>query len=86
MSRDSRRQSYVEEAIRAAAARYRPDRYEGKVVDVQGSDDRFRDPRPFWCDLVKAELETHIVPGRGASIFREPNVATLAEHLRCYLA
>ena len=79
------RDFHVEEVHRAATAKYRPGSYQGKVVYFQGSDDSFRDPRPFWCDLLGGQLETQLVPGRGITIFDERNSQQLADRLKSYL-
>jgi amino acid adenylation domain-containing protein len=79
------RDFHIEEVHRAATAKYRPSSYKGKVVYFQGSDDSFRDPRPFWCDLLGGQLETQLVPGRGITIFDEPNSQELADRLKSYL-
>jgi aspartate racemase len=79
------RDFHIEELHRAATAKYRPSAYEGKIVYFQGSDDSFRDPRPFWCDLLGGQLETQLVPGRGITIFDERNSQQLADRLKPYL-
>jgi amino acid adenylation domain-containing protein len=43
------------------------------------------DPQMGWGDLAQGKLEIHPVPGDHDSIFREPNVRTLAEELRACL-
>ena len=79
------RNFYVEENNRQAASQFMPRNYRGRVVYFQGCDDSFRDPRPFWEELVGGQLKTHVVPGRGVTIFEEPNVRQLADRLKIYL-
>jgi hypothetical protein len=79
------RELRIEEANRAAAARYMPRAYHGKLTYFQGYDDQFRDPKPFWTKLVGAEVEVHLAPGSGVRIFQEPRVTTLARRLKALL-
>ncbi|MCP5116990.1 MAG: hypothetical protein GY953_39710, partial [bacterium] len=60
---------HVEEANRRATRQYRPHEYHGTLVYLQGSDEAFRDPAPFWGDLVEG-LEVHRVPGSDVAIFQ----------------
>jgi amino acid adenylation domain-containing protein len=75
----------VEQVIRGAADAYSPPPYSGKVIYFQPYEDRFRDAKPFWCDLVGADLEIRTVPGNGETIFHEPNVQELTHSLKTYL-
>ncbi|MCW5978614.1 MAG: amino acid adenylation domain-containing protein [Bryobacteraceae bacterium] len=76
------RSRQIEEVIRHAVARYEPGSYTGSVVYFQGKGDYFRDPGPFWRDLVGGRLEIETIHGRAFGIFREPYVQELAARLK----
>ena len=81
---DSLRALQVEKANRRATRNYQPRPYRGKLLYIQGSDEVFRNPRPFWGGLVDS-IEVEQVPGKAMTIFREPNAAILAKRLQAHL-
>jgi thioesterase domain-containing protein/acyl carrier protein len=80
---------HLEEVHWAAAQRYRPGPYAGKVLllRAQGRRDHIDgDPSLGWSEWVTGPLEVAEVPGNHISLLQEPNVRRLAEVLRHHLA
>lgn len=74
--------------LHAAAQRYRPRRYTGRVLRIRSSEE----PRGFgldrrhgWGRLVGDGLRLASVPGDHLTIFMEPSIATLTRHVRAVL-
>ncbi len=73
--------------VHPAFHRYEPQPYPGKIVLLQSSDwpaGEYFDFKLGWVDRV-GEMEFHRIPGDHPSMFTEPNVNLVAEHLRGYL-
>ena len=64
---------------------YVPHKYDGTLLYFQGSGDGSKPPELFWSELV-ARIETHVVPGQGVEILREPGVQSLAQQLEQRIA
>lgn len=73
----------IENRIRSANRRYRPQKYPGKITLFRASNQPLGiipDPTLGW-EGIPAELEIHEVPGHHGSIVAEPYVGTLAKSL-----
>jgi hypothetical protein len=70
--------------VRASRA-YTPGIFRGKLVYFQGSQDAWRDFRPFWGQVVDGPIDCVVVPGTQAGVLREPNVRVLARELQARL-
>jgi thioesterase domain-containing protein/acyl carrier protein len=68
-----------------ASKAYVPRIHKGTLTYFQATADAYRDPRPFWSELVTGGVEVHVVPGKYLNVFTEPNVRALAEILRACL-
>ncbi len=83
--------SEVEAVHKRALGRYAVQFYPGKVTllraaDVPESVGTRRNPTLGWETLAGGGLEIHDMPGGHTSMFKEPNVRTLAETLKAILA
>jgi thioesterase domain-containing protein len=80
-------ESAVSRALRRALLRYRPQRWDGPAVLVQGSERRpgsARQVAECWSRLV-GHLEIERVSGHHADLFEEPAVSELAARLKRWL-
>jgi len=80
----------VQEDHRRVLQRYKVQPYPGKVtlmraLDFKPSVSTRRDPTLGWEKLAGGGLEIHDVPGSHTSLYKEPNVGTLAETLNAIL-
>jgi hypothetical protein len=74
----------VREAHLKAIHSYRPQPYDGKVVQLMCSDESHRsyeDRRLAWSSLLSAGLEIRVVPGNHLTMVEEPHVRMLAHEL-----
>jgi len=79
------RRLHVMEANYRANRAYVPKTWGGALTYFQAAGTIRRDPRVFWGEVATRAVEVHLVPGKGEDIFREPNVAVLAQRLRSCL-
>jgi thioesterase domain-containing protein len=77
----------IDNALLFALGSYQPPPYPGRVVFFR-SVDRIVPGQPVdwgWGRLARDGIETHVVPGDHISMFEEPNVATIVQHLAPHL-
>ena len=79
------RNLHVAEADYRANRAYVAQAWSGALTYFQAGGAVHRDPSVFWGEVATRGVEVHLVPGEGENIFREPNVAVLAQHLRSCL-
>ena len=75
------------DALQAAATRYRPRPYPGRMAFFGAAsrpEGAAWDFSQGWRDVAGNRFEAHEIPGDHRSIFFEPNVASLAEKLKRY--
>ena len=73
------------EANYRASRAYGAKAWSGVLTCFQAAGALHRDPRVFWGEVATRGVEVHLVPGEGEDVFREPNVAVLAQRLRSCL-
>jgi aspartate racemase len=85
---DETRIKDAEAIVFPAASVYQPQPYPGRVVMFQSTkwpEGAYFDFALSWRDLVAGGIEVHRIPGNHASMFREPNVDTVASKLCDFL-
>jgi thioesterase domain-containing protein len=87
-SSSSRAVKQIAKISMAAARKYHPQPYPGRLTLFMCSDAPMRayeDRRLAWHEMAQDGLEVHIVPGNHATMEQEPNVQVLASHFqKCF--
>jgi amino acid adenylation domain-containing protein len=72
----------IEEINFVAVKDYEPQTYSGNVTLFLASDlTADYDSHDGWRELVRGDIETHVIPGNHLNIIKEPQVGALAERL-----
>jgi amino acid adenylation domain-containing protein len=78
----------VAEAHRRAMLAYKPNRYDGKMVQLmcgEASHRAYEDRRLAWSSLAPEGFEVRIVPGNHLTMVEDPHVRVLAQELQSCL-